>query len=81
MGLGAVVAVAVWSGTPFYTMSFLAALQAIPKELYEAARIDGANAWQEFRYVTIPQMRNVFTIVVMLSTIWTSSPLRIISAI
>ncbi len=76
--MGSVVAVAVWSGTPFYTMSFLAGLQAVPKELYEAARIDGANTWLEFWHVTVPQMRNVFTVVVMLSTIWTSTNLAIV---
>jgi multiple sugar transport system permease protein len=76
--MGSVVAVVVWSGTPFYTMSFLAGLQAVPKELYEAARIDGANTWQEFWHVTVPQMRNVFTVVVMLSTIWTSTNLAIV---
>ena len=71
--MGAIVAVVVWSGTPFYTMSFLAGLKAIPKELYEAARIDGANRIQEFWNITIPSMRPVFTVVVMLSTIWTST--------
>lgn len=68
-----VVAVVVWSGTPFYTMSFLAGLKAIPKELYEAARIDGATTLQEFRHITLPSMKPVFTVVVMLSTIWTST--------
>jgi len=78
MAMGSVVAVVVWSGTPFYTMSFLAGLKAIPKEMYEAARIDGAGTWHEFWYITIPQMRKVFTIVVMLSTIWTSTNLVIV---
>ncbi len=78
IAMASVVAVVVWSGTPFYTMSFLAGLKAIPNELYEAARIDGANIWQEFWHITIPQMRKVFTIVVMLSTIWTSTNLVIV---
>jgi len=68
LAMGSIVAVAIWAGTPFYTMSFLAGLQAIPQELYEAARIDGANPWQEFWHITIPQMRNVFLIVVMIAT-------------
>ncbi|MGI9508419.1 MAG: carbohydrate ABC transporter permease [Geminicoccaceae bacterium] len=76
--MASVVAVVVWSGTPFYTMSFLAGLKAIPNEMYEAARIDGAKPWQEFWYVTIPQMRRVFTVVLMLSTIWTSTNLVIV---
>lgn len=78
LAMGSVVAVVIWSGTPFYTMSFLAGLQAIPSELYEAARIDGASKVQEFRHITVPQMRNVFTIVVMLSTIWTSTNLVVV---
>ena len=78
LAMASVVAVVVWSGTPFYTMSFLAGLQAIPRELYEAARIDGASVLQEFRHVTIPQLRNVFTIVVMLSSIFTSTNLVIV---
>ncbi|MGH6920134.1 MAG: carbohydrate ABC transporter permease [Geminicoccaceae bacterium] len=78
IAMGSVIAVVVWSGTPFYTMSFLAGLKAIPNELYEAARIDGAGVWQEFWHITVPQMRKVFVIVVMLSTIWTSTNLVIV---
>lgn len=78
LAMGSVIAVVVWSGTPFYTMSFLAGLKAIPNELYEAARIDGAGAWQEFWHITIPQMRKVFVIVVMLSMIWTSTNLVVV---
>src|SRR5262245_59031011 len=48
----AVIVVVVWQGTPFFTMSFLAGLQAIPKELYEAAEIDGASVPQQFFYIT-----------------------------
>jgi len=45
--------VVVWQGTPFFTMSFLAGLQAIPKELYEAAEIDGASVVQQFTNITL----------------------------
>lgn len=76
--MGSIIAVVVWAGTPFYTMSFLAGLQAIPPGLYESARIDGANTLQEFWHITIPQMRHVFTIVIMLSTIWTATNLVIV---
>lgn len=81
LAMGSVVAVAIWGGTPFYTMSFLAGLQSVPQQLYEAARIDGANRWKEFWNITIPQMRNVFTVVVMLSTIWTSTNLVVVQVI
>ncbi|MCC7283461.1 MAG: sugar ABC transporter permease [Acetobacteraceae bacterium] len=69
----AVIAVVVWHGTPFYTMHFLAGLQSIPAELYEAAEIDGAAARHKFWYITVPSMNSVFTITVMLSTVFTST--------
>lgn len=49
---------------------FLAGLQGIPAELYEAAKVDGANAWSRFRYITIPGLTLVLIIVVMLHTIF-----------
>jgi multiple sugar transport system permease protein len=69
----AVMAVVVWHGTPFYSMHFLAGLQAIPKELYEAAEIDGAGEVRKFWHITVPSMSTVFTITVMLSTVFTST--------
>jgi multiple sugar transport system permease protein len=78
LAMASVIAVVVWSGTPFYTMSFLAGIQAIPKELYEAARIDGATPFRELIHITLPQLRNVFGIVVMLSTIFTSTNLVVV---
>lgn len=47
----------VWKFYPFFTLVLLAALQAVPGELYEAARMDGARAWQQFRHVTWPALR------------------------
>lgn len=61
----------IWHGLPFYTMMFLAALSSIPSDLIEAAAIDGAGPIRRFFFVTLPQMRNVIAITVMLSTIWT----------
>jgi ABC-type sugar transport system permease subunit len=59
-------------------MAFLAGLQAIPKELYEAAEIDGASILQQFRYITIARLRPIFITVVMLSTIFTSSSINFV---
>jgi multiple sugar transport system permease protein len=78
LAMGCVIAVVVWSGTPFYTMTFLAGLQAIPRELYEAAEIDGASVVQQFRYVTVPRLRTIFLTTVMLSTIWTATNLQFV---
>jgi ABC-type sugar transport system permease subunit len=69
----AVIVASVWRGFPFWCISFLAALQTVPSELYEAAKIDGANAWQRFRAVTLPHIRQVIIIVALLSSIWTSN--------
>jgi multiple sugar transport system permease protein len=79
LAMWAVIAVVVWTGSPFYTMSFLAGLQAIPGELYEAARLDGASPIQEFRHVTVPGMKAVFLITVMLSTVFTSTSLVVVN--
>jgi ABC-type sugar transport system permease subunit len=55
-----------WKMTPLYAIVFLAALQAIPKDLYETAAIEGANRWQTFRYVTLPILLPIILIVVIL---------------
>jgi multiple sugar transport system permease protein len=78
LAMGCVIAVVVWAGTPFYTMTFLAGLQAIPRELYEAAEIDGASIVQQFFFVTIPRLRTIFLTTVMLSTIWTATNLQFV---
>lgn len=75
----AVIAVVVWNGTPFYTMHFLAGLQSISKELYEAAAIDGAGELHRFWHITIPSMKPVFTITVMLSTVFTSTSIVVVN--
>ena len=58
----------VWQWTPFVFLILLAGLQAIPREPYEAAVIDGSSAWQTFRYVTLPLLRPAILIVLLLRT-------------
>ena len=70
LAFGAVMFVEVWSSIPFMTITFLAGLQSIPPHIYDAAKMDGANAWFELWDMTIPQMKRVFTIVGLLSVIW-----------
>lgn len=65
-----VIVLSVWIWTPFVTLAFLAGLQAVPGELYEAARVDGASAWQRFWHITLPQLRPVLTVVLLLRAIW-----------
>ncbi len=71
MAMGSVVAVNVWKGIPFFTLLLLAGLKAIDHEQYEAAEVDGANAVQRFRYVTLPGLRYVIIVVLLLSFIST----------
>jgi arabinogalactan oligomer/maltooligosaccharide transport system permease protein len=61
----------IWLGIPFMMVILLGGLQSIPGDYYEAAEMDGANAWQQFWGVTIPQLRPVITPVIILGTVWT----------
>lgn len=70
LAFAVVMFVEVWSSIPFMTITFLAGLQAIPPHIYDAAKMDGAGAWNEFWDMTVPQMKTVFTIVTLLSVIW-----------
>jgi ABC-type sugar transport system permease subunit len=60
----------VWKSIPFIALLLLAGLQNIPAYLYKAAQLDGANAWQRFRFVTLPGLRTPLTLAVVLQTIW-----------
>jgi multiple sugar transport system permease protein len=73
LAMPSVILATFWRGFPFWVISFLAALQAVSQELYEAAAIDGASAWQRFLNITVPGIRHVVLVVVLLSTIWTTN--------
>ncbi|MEJ2752339.1 MAG: sugar ABC transporter permease [Chloroflexota bacterium] len=60
-----------WRNVPFYGIAFLAAMQAIPDSYYEAAEIDGANAWNKFRYITLPGIRSMIVVMVTIHVLWT----------
>ena len=66
-----VILVNVWYGAPFFLIMYLAALKSVPEQLYEAASIDGATAWQKFRHITLPMMHNIIAITVLFSLIVT----------
>jgi ABC-type sugar transport system permease subunit len=76
--MASVIFVNVWRGFPFFGISFLAGMKAIPGELYETAAVDGANPVQRFRHVTLPGLKNILIIVVLLSTIWTFNDFGIV---
>ncbi len=69
LAFASVVTVDVWRGAPFVMLLMLAGLQTIPREQYEAAGIDGANAWQRFRYVTLPNLRYLLIVASTLDVI------------
>ncbi|MBV1703528.1 MAG: sugar ABC transporter permease [Hyphomicrobiales bacterium] len=69
--LDALTFVNVWAGYPLYMVSLLAGLQGVPKELYEAAGIDGANAIEKFRFITVPQLTPIIISIALLDFIWT----------
>lgn len=68
----------IWRGIPFFAVSILAGLQAVPSELNEAAALDGANAYQRFKAVTWPVIRGVTLIATLFSIIWTFSDFQLI---
>jgi len=78
LALGSVIAVNVWKGIPFFTMLLLAGLKAIDKELYEAAEVDGANMAQRFFNITLPGLRYIIAVAVLLSTINTFNTFSLI---
>lgn len=65
----AIATMVMWRWTGYNTIIYLAGLQAIPAELYEAARCDGATRWQQFRHITVPMLRPVITFTLIVSTI------------
>lgn len=71
LALSMAIAVHVWKSLPFWTMILIAGRLAIPGELYEASSVDGASAWQKFRFVTWPSLAKLYLTSTILSMIWT----------
>ena len=74
----AVIVVNIWRGLPFFAITILAGLMAIPKELYEAAEADGAGPVRRFWYITLPLLKPVLGIIILFSTIFTFSEFNIV---
>ncbi len=68
----------IWAGYPFYMISILAGLQGIPRDLYEAAAIDGSTSVQQFFYISIPQLKPILISIAMLDFIWTTQNFSLI---
>lgn len=78
LAMFSVIAVNVWRGIPFFAVTMLAALQVVPKELLEAAEIDGANVWQRFWKVTLPTIFPVVVVTTLFSLVRTLADMEII---
>ena len=78
LALGAVTFINIWAGYPFFMISLLAGLQGIPGDLYEAATVDGANGFQRFWNVTLPQLKPIIISMTLLDLIWTSQQFALI---
>lgn len=78
LALLSVVFINIWAGYPFYMVSFLAGLQGIPDDLYEAGKIDGANNLGLFRFITLPLLRPIIISLAMLDFIWTTHQFTLI---
>ena len=75
------IAANIWRGIPFVAISLLAGLQTISPSLYEAALLDGASAWQRFRYITFPMLLPILAIVMTFSIIFTFTDFQLVYAI
>jgi multiple sugar transport system permease protein len=78
LALCCVIGVNIWRGVPFFAISLLAGLQTVSVELFEAAAIDGANAFQRFWHITVPTIRPVLLIVTLFSVVWTFADFQLV---
>ncbi len=76
--LPAVILVNIWKGFPFWMIMLTAGLQTIPRDLYEAAIVDGAGGWARFRFITIPSIKTVLVITTVLAFAWTFNSLDLV---
>jgi arabinogalactan oligomer/maltooligosaccharide transport system permease protein len=73
-----VIFINVWLGIPFYMVILLGGLQSLSPDYFQAAEIDGANAWQRFRHITLPLLRPIISPAITLDVIWTFNLVNVI---
>jgi multiple sugar transport system permease protein len=78
LAMVSIIIINTWRGLPFYGITLLAGLQAVPTELYEAASIDGAGGWERFRFITLPLLRPIILIVTLFSVIFTFADFQLV---
>ncbi len=73
-----IIVVNIWRGVPFFAITFLAGLQTVPVEIYDAGEIDGANRWQRFWLITLPMIRPIVVVVVVFSIVVTFADFQLV---
>lgn len=73
-----IIIVNVWRGMPFFAITFLAGLQTVPQDLYDAGHIDGTNGWQRFWYITLPMIKPIAVVVVVFSIVVTFADFELV---
>jgi multiple sugar transport system permease protein len=78
LAMFSIILVNVWRGVPFFAISFLAGLQTVPPDLYDAGSIDGANGWQRFCHITLPMIKPILVVVVVFSIVVTFADFQLV---
>jgi multiple sugar transport system permease protein len=73
-----IIMVNTWRGIPFFAISFLAGLQTVPTELYDAGAIDGATGWQKFWHITMPLIKPITVVVIVFSFVVTFADFQVV---
>jgi multiple sugar transport system permease protein len=73
-----IIMVNTWRGIPFFAISFLAGLQTVPTELYDAGDIDGATGWQKFWHITVPLIKPIAVVVIVFSFVVTFADFQVV---
>ncbi len=78
LAMFSIILVNVWRGVPFFAISFLAGLQTVPPDLYDAGSIDGANGWQRFWHITLPMIQPIVVVVIVFSIVVTFADFQLV---
>jgi multiple sugar transport system permease protein len=81
LAMFSIILVNIWRGVPFFAISFLAGLQTVPQDLYDAGSIDGANGWQRFWSITLPMIKPIVVVVVVFSIVVTFADFQLVYAL
>ena len=81
LALGSNIVAYIWKWLPFWTLTFVAARTAIPREVYEAADVDGAGGWSRFAHVVVPLLGNLYLVGTLLFTLWTIGDVTTVSLV